>query len=84
MFTSDNWLQGLRIPIKGVSDGIADGDQTRDINILYHTFYNGVNELFGQSVGSSQITIIDRASDVLCHATGDPHYITMDQTTSAA
>ncbi len=60
-------------------DGINDGVQVRDFYIIYHIFYKGISVLQNQEVISTQITINDVASDVLCHATGDPHYITFDQ-----
>ncbi len=79
VLTSLNWLTGLQIPIKAVMDGMNDGVQVRDIHIIYHIYYQSIRVINNQEVVSTQVTINDVASDALCHATGDPHYITFDQ-----
>ncbi len=72
------WLYGTSIPIKAVMDGLNDGTQVRDVTVIYHILYNQQVIIQSQQVITTQLTINDVSTDVLCHATGDPHYITFD------
>ncbi|GFR90472.1 von Willebrand factor D and EGF domain-containing protein, partial [Elysia marginata] len=73
VLTNSNWNLVHSVGIKAVTDGVADGNQKRDLVITAK-----ITQTVTVSVGTIQLTVVDRDKIAICQSINDPHMTTSD------